>query len=140
MNNRQSFQSPFTPALEVPATRVRPLTVALLAGLLALSATPGHADPVFPPAHISPDASFATGSPSALKTGEGWYHESQAARRQTLATAELHEASPHPSMYYFINIRGYANDESTNLEKYRSVDRRTAIKIADQGQFEDSRS
>ena len=140
MNNRQSYQSPFTAALEAPATRARPLTGALLAGLLALSATPGHADPVFPPAHISPDASFATGSPSALKAGEGWCHESQAARRQTIASAEVHEASPYPSMYYFINIRSYANEESTNLEKYRPLDRRTEIKIADQEQFEDSRS
>ncbi len=112
----------------------------MLAGLLALSANPGHADPVFPPAHLSTDASFATGGPSSLKTGEGWYHESQAARRQTLTSAEVHETSPHPSMYYFINIRSYANDESANLEKYRSVEQPTAIKIADQEQSEDGRS
>ncbi|MCZ6892960.1 MAG: hypothetical protein O7H40_02790 [Gammaproteobacteria bacterium] len=140
MNNRQSNQSPLTAELETPATRVHPLTVALLAGLLALSAKPGHADPVFPPAHISPDASFATSSPSSFETGEGWYHGSQAARRQTLATAEVHQASPRPSMYYFINIRSYANDESKNLENYRAVDRPTEIKIADQEQIEDSRS
>ncbi len=140
MNNRQSYQTPLAAVHDAPAPRVRPLTVALLAGLLALSANPGQADPVFPPAHISPDASFATGSPGSLKTGEGWYHESQAARRQTVTSAEVHETSPYPSMYYFINIRSYANDESANLEKYRPLDRRTEIKIADQEQFEDSRS
>ena len=140
MNNRQSYQTPLTAAHDAPATRVRPLTVALLAGLLALSATPAHADPVFPPAHLSPDASFTTGGPSSLKTGEGWYHESQAVRRRTLTSAEVHETSPYPSMYYFINIRSYANDESANLDRYRPVDRRTEIKIADQEQFEDGRS
>jgi len=109
--------------------------------LLLLGANaPASADRVFPPSHLSPDAVFDTGTVSDQTVRAPWYFDAESDRRTSLKVKEVQESSPYPSMYYFVNIRNHANDESAKLNEYRRTQRRPDIKIADEDRIANDKS
>ena len=105
----------------------------IIAGALVLgAAAPASADRVFPPSHLSPDAVFDTGTVSEQAVRDAWYHEGESDRRVSLKDNEMHETSPHPSMYYFVKIHEFGNPETNRLEKFRSMDSTPDVKIVDE--------
>ena len=113
----------------------------IFAGALLLgAATPASADRVFPPPHLSPDAEFDVGTVTEQVIRDAWCHEDESDRRASLRDNEARGPSPYPSMYYFVKVRYYANEESEKFKNNRSRDPRDVITIVDQKQSAHDRS
>lgn len=97
----------------------------------AVFATPLSAEPVFPPAHLNHRASFAAGVPSSVEIGDAWYHGGESGARAARVAADVHQASPYPTAYYFHLVRNYANDESAELRRFERTRRQADGRIAD---------
>ena len=108
--------------------------------LFLAAIAPSSADSVFPPPHLSPDAVFATSAASDRAVSGASYHTDQSDRRAFLQANETQEASPYPSMYYFVNIRSHNNDERAKLGEYRRSVRTRDLRIADQSGSVDDNS
>ena len=106
---------------------------AVLAGALFLGVgTQVNAERVFPPNHLAPAASFPQGTASEQPVAEAWYQSETSAGRVAIQANEIQEASPYPSLYYFVNIRSHANDENAKLEQFREARRDIEVQIADE--------
>lgn len=100
----------------------------------AVIATPLSAEPVFPPAHLDHRASFAAGVPSSVAIGDAWYHAGESDARAARVAADMRQASPYPTAYYFHLVRNYANDESAELrriEHTRRQENRRIVEVED---------
>ena len=106
-------------------TTSRSIINTIIAGVLAFlgAIAPASADRVFPPAHLSPDAVFDSGTVSDQAVRDAWYHEGESDRRASLKDNETQESSPHPSRYYFAKVRVFPpfhlNGEGAATNEYR---------------------
>ena len=113
----------------------------IFAGALILGiAGPANADRVFPPSHLAPNAQFPAGTASEQDVGDAWYQTQTAEQRDSLQANEIRERSPYPTMYYFVNIRGHANDERASLDRFEKVTNDTDVQVADESGIDDDNS
>ena len=113
----------------------------IFAGALILGATgPVNADRVFPPSHLASDAQFPAGTASEQNVEDAWYQTQTAEQRDSLQASEIRERSPYPTMYYFVNIRGHANDERASLDQFEKVTNDADVQVADESGVDDDNS
>ena len=102
-------------------TKRYPITATILAISIGLTAAgTASAERTFPPQHLNGEAGFSAGTVAQTAVSQAWYHSADSDLRVQRAAAETRQPSPYPSMYYFVNIRNNANDESTAIQAFRA--------------------
>ena len=102
------------------------LTQTLIPAILSAAViSSANADRIFPPSHLSAEASFNEPEVSEGNFTRPWYEETNLAQVEALKAEETIEPSPYVSQYYFVLARSYANDLAQELERLKRVN--TAI-------------
>ena len=98
------------------------LTQTLIPAILSAAViSSANAERIFPPSHLSAEASFNEPEVSEGNFTRPWYEEKNLAQVEALKVEETIEPSPYISQYYFVLARSYANDLAQELERLKRV-------------------
>ena len=111
-----------------------------IAALTASVITTSSAGPFFPPDHRHKEAQFSPAGNSAEGRAEPWYHSAEYGTREQLIAEEVQMASPHPSRYYFTNLRKFGNPGTGRRQRFGSTDSRAKVNIADDSRIKGNES